>query len=169
MDLVKKYGKYLPIALLAFIFLQSMPFKFGLVENPTTPFIFENVGEFLGLAFYSTHGGVITGVIELIAVVLVILPATRAFGAIMALGVLTGAIFFHLTAIGIPVPVETACPTDPTATIEKLNGVCVEWDESLFLMAIIGWFAAVHIAWTNRASLPLIGGPTDTSEDATDA
>ena len=46
-------------------------------------------------------GRIGTGVIELIASILLLLPATVIFGAIMGLGLMAGAILSHLLVIGI--------------------------------------------------------------------
>jgi len=43
-----------------------------------------------------------SGIAELVAAVL-LLPATRALGALFGLGVISGAVFFHLTKLGIVV------------------------------------------------------------------
>ena len=45
-----------------------------------------------------------SGIVELIAVVLLIIPATRAIGGAMAVGVMAGAILSHLTFLGVAVP-----------------------------------------------------------------
>ena len=48
-------------------------------------------------------GRIVTGVLELIASVLILIPATTAIGAVLALGLMGGAIFFHITKLGISV------------------------------------------------------------------
>ena len=42
-----------------------------------------------------------TGVLELIASILLLLPKTTWFGALMTFGLMSGAVFSHLTIIGI--------------------------------------------------------------------
>lgn len=49
-------------------------------------------------------GRIGTGVVELIASVLLLVPRTAAFGAIVSLGVISGAIASHLTRLGIALP-----------------------------------------------------------------
>ncbi len=44
-----------------------------------------------------------SGISELIAAVLLILPKTRVYGALIGLGIISGAIFFHLTSLGIEI------------------------------------------------------------------
>ncbi len=78
----------------AFIMLQTLYFKFS--GAPESIYIFEKTG--LGDA-----GRIGTGVGELIASVLILIPATCWIGAIMAIGLMSGAIFSHLTIIGIEV------------------------------------------------------------------
>jgi uncharacterized membrane protein YphA (DoxX/SURF4 family) len=48
-------------------------------------------------------GRIGTGVAELIASVLLLIPRTTWAGAFLGLGVMSGAIFFHLTSLGIEV------------------------------------------------------------------
>ena len=51
--------------------------------------------------YYSTQIG--STVIELVASILLLIPRTTAFGALFALGTMSGTIFFHLTLLGIVV------------------------------------------------------------------
>jgi uncharacterized membrane protein YphA (DoxX/SURF4 family) len=44
-----------------------------------------------------------TGIAELIASVLILIPATTGIGALSGLGIMGGALFFHLTELGIVV------------------------------------------------------------------
>ena len=46
-------------------------------------------------------GRIGTGVFELIASILILIPRTTLLGALMGLGLMAGAIFFHLTKLGI--------------------------------------------------------------------
>ena len=48
-------------------------------------------------------GRIGSGIAELIAAILLLIPRTKVLGALMALGVISGAIFFHLTKLGIEV------------------------------------------------------------------
>ena len=49
------------------------------------------------------YGRIGIGVAELITAFLLVWPRTRAFGAVIGLGVISGALFFHLTKLGINV------------------------------------------------------------------
>jgi uncharacterized membrane protein YphA (DoxX/SURF4 family) len=46
-------------------------------------------------------GRIGTGVFELIASILILIPRTTLLGAFMGLGLMAGAIFFHLSKLGI--------------------------------------------------------------------
>ena len=78
----------------AYILLQTLRFKFG--AEPESVYIFTKVG-------MEPWGRIGSGVVELVASILILIPRTTAFGAIMAIGTMTGAIFFHLTKLGIEV------------------------------------------------------------------
>ena len=48
-------------------------------------------------------GRIGTGVMELIASILILIPRTTAVGALLAIGLMSGALFFHVTTLGIEV------------------------------------------------------------------
>ena len=78
----------------AYILLQTLRFKF--LGLPESVYIFTKVG-------MEPWGRIGSGVVELIAAILLLIPRTTAFGAALALGTISGAIFFHLTKLGIVV------------------------------------------------------------------
>jgi uncharacterized membrane protein YphA (DoxX/SURF4 family) len=78
--------------LAAIILLQTLYFKF--TAHP------QSVKLFTALDMES-WGRIGTGIFELIASVLLLIPRTTLLGAIMGLGLMSGAIFFHLTKLGI--------------------------------------------------------------------
>ena len=78
----------------AVILAQTLWFKF--TAAPESVYIFDKVG--LGAA-----GRIGSGVVELIAAILLAIPRTTWLGAILALGVMGGAIMSHLTVLGIVV------------------------------------------------------------------
>lgn len=143
MDKIKQNFHWVAIALIVTIFAQSFPFKFGLVESVTTDHIFTSVGEFIGWDLYSRYGGQMTAAIELLAILLLLREGTRHYGAVVATGLMIGAIFFHLTAIGISVPIEADCPLGITPP--EGFPVCTEQDPSLFVMAWIALASAVYL------------------------
>ncbi|CAN5462868.1 DoxX family protein [soil metagenome] len=78
----------------AIILLQTLYFKFGGAEESV--YIFTKTG-------MEPWGRIGSGIVELIASILLLWPTTIAFGALLALGTMSGAIFFHLTLLGIEV------------------------------------------------------------------
>lgn len=78
----------------AVILLQTLFFKFTASEESV--FIFSSIG-------MEPWGRIGTGVMELIAAVLLIIPRTIAIGALLAMGLMSGALFFHFTILGIEV------------------------------------------------------------------
>ncbi len=89
--------KYFPLALryiVAIILIQTLRFKF--TAHPDSVYIFSQVG-------LEPHGRIGIGVLELIAGMLLIIPKTIWLGATLTLGVIGGAIFMHLTQLGIEV------------------------------------------------------------------
>src|SRR4030095_8121772 len=78
----------------AALLFQTLYFKFtGAAESV---YIFSRLG-------LEPWGRIGSGVIELIATVLLLIPATAAVGALLALGVGGGAILSHLTRLGVVV------------------------------------------------------------------
>jgi hypothetical protein len=49
-------------------------------------------------------GRIGSGVVELIASIMILVPRTTVFGAILSVGTIGGAIFAHLTKLGITIP-----------------------------------------------------------------
>src|SRR5690349_1697763 len=80
--------------LAAGILLQTLFFKFSASEESV--YIFTTVGA-------EPWGRIGSGVVELIAAILLLSPSTAALGALLAMGVMAGAIMSHLTILGIEV------------------------------------------------------------------
>lgn len=80
--------------LIAGILLQTLFFKFTAAEESV--YIFTTVGA-------EPWGRIGSGILELIAAVLLLYPPTAALGALLALGVGAGALVSHLTLLGIAV------------------------------------------------------------------
>lgn len=89
-------------AVVAIILLQTLFFKFTGAKESV--YIFTTVGRWIGIDAMEPWGRIGSGVAELIASVLILLPSTVALGAIHSLGVIGGAIFFHLAVLGISLP-----------------------------------------------------------------
>jgi putative oxidoreductase len=80
--------------LIAAILFQTLFFKFTGAEE--SKFIFSTLG-------LEPWGRIGSGIAELIAVILVLVPRTITKGALLSLGVISGAILSHLTKLGIVV------------------------------------------------------------------
>ena len=112
----------------AVILLQTLYFKFS--AHPDSVAIFTAVGQ-------EPWGRIGSGVVELIASVLLFVPGLTAVGAALAVGVMSGAIFFHLTKLGI--------------VVNNDGG-------SLFALAVVVWVCSAFVLWLYRKTLPVIGG-----------
>ncbi len=132
-----------------FVFIQSLFFKFAGSEE--TKIIFDTIADWMaGISLFTAvaepfrlYGGITVGVVELIASILLLIPATRAWGALIGFGVISGAIFFHLfTPLGIVRVVDAAGNTDSGA---------------LFAMACGVWLCCAGLLWLEKRRLPFVG------------
>ena len=78
--------------LAALIMLQTLYFKFS--AQPESVHLFTTLG-------MEPWGRIGTGVLELIASILILYPRTTAYGAVLGMGLMAGALFFHFTKLGI--------------------------------------------------------------------
>jgi hypothetical protein len=109
------------------ILLQTLFFKFtGAAESV---YIFSTLGA-------EPWGRIGSGVVELIAAILLLVPATTTVGAALALAVITGAIFSHLTVLGLEVQGD--------------GGL-------LFSLAVTVFVASGLILLLRRAEIPFVG------------
>lgn len=108
--------------LAAIIMLQTLYFKFTGHEQSVKLFTMLNM---------EPWGRIGTGVGELIASILILIPATTAIGALIGLGLMSGAIFFHFTTLGI-----------------KFDG-----DYGLFIYGVIVWLCCLIIVVVKREQL----------------
>ena len=113
----------------AVILLQTLFFKFTGAKESV--YIFTTLG-------MEPWGRIGSGVAELIASILLLLPQTVVFGAILSLGVISGAIVFHLTKLGITLPL-------------------VDDHGELFALAIIVFVCSAVVLIMHRDELPLVG------------
>ncbi|NOT61168.1 MAG: DoxX family protein [Acidobacteria bacterium] len=118
--------------IVAAILFQTLYFKF--TAAPESVYIFSKLG-------MEPVGRIGSGVAELIAVVLLMIPACVPYGAILALGVISGAIASHLTKLGIVV-----INSDGTAD----GGL-------LFGLALIVFFGSLAVLWLHRTEIPVVG------------
>lgn len=78
----------------AVILLQTLFFKF--TAHPDSVYIFTQLG-------LEPGGRIGVGILELITAILLLIPRTAWLGALIGLGIISGAIFGHLTQLGINV------------------------------------------------------------------
>ena len=89
-----KIGTWALRILAALILLQTLFFKFSGAEESV--YIFSTLG-------MEPWGRIGSGVLELIASILILYPRTTFIGAALGAGLMSGAIFFHLTKLGLVV------------------------------------------------------------------
>ncbi|MEZ5524708.1 MAG: hypothetical protein R3E62_07050 [Pseudomonadales bacterium] len=136
---MKKFISWVLVLYICFVFIQSLFFKFaGSIE---TVIIFETIsnwmsGNFLSFLapFFKNYGGWAVGGAELLTSVLLLIPASRRIGAILALIIMSGAIFFHLaTPLGLDRIIDEAGNTDGGVLFFMACGV---WVSSLILILL---------------------------------
>jgi uncharacterized membrane protein YphA (DoxX/SURF4 family) len=76
----------------ALILLQTLYFKF--TAHPESVKLFTLIG-------MEPWGRIGTGILELIAGILLLIPRFTGYGALLGLVMMTGALYFHLTKIGV--------------------------------------------------------------------
>ena len=105
------------------IMLQTLYFKFS--AAPESVYIFSTVG-------MEPWGRIFVGVLELIASILILIPRTTAYGALIGIGVMTGAVFMHLTRLGIVVLNDSG---------------------KLFVMALVVLIACLVLVYQHRSTI----------------
>lgn len=78
----------------AVILLQTLYFKFTAAAESV--YIFSKLG-------MEPYGRIATGIFELVAAVLILMPRTTIFGALLGLGLMIGAVVSHIFVLGIEV------------------------------------------------------------------
>lgn len=115
--------------IVAVILLQTLFFKFTGAEESI--YIFSTLGA-------EPWGRIGSGIVELIASVLLLMPRTVWIGALLSLGTISGAIMGHLTKLGIRL------------TAVGDNG-------ELFALAVIVFIASAAILLIRRRQIPIVG------------
>ena len=118
--------------IVALILAQTLFFKF--TYAPETQVIFGERGGY--------PAAIAVGFVELLCVVLLLVPRTAVFGAALALLVISGALFTHLTSLGVQV-------VNP-ATGESDGGL-------LFALAVVVAAGSALVLVLRRQQLPLLG------------
>jgi putative oxidoreductase len=116
--------------IVAIILLQTLFFKFTGAEE--SRYIFSTLMGAENEAF----GRIGSGVVELVAVVLLFIPSMTWLGAVLALGTMAGAIFSHLTKLGV--------------VVKDDGGL-------LFILANVVLIASAVLLYLNRADVPILG------------
>ena len=108
----------------AVILLQTLFFKFTGSEESV--YIFSTLG-------MEPFGRIGSGIVELIAAILILIPRTTLLGALIGMGVMFGAIFSHIFVLGIEV---------------KNDG------GTLFILAIITFICCTVLVFKNKSKIP---------------
>jgi len=116
------------------ILLQTLFFKFTAAEESV--YIFTTLGRFVGLGGVEPWGRIGSGIVELAASILLLVPATASIGAVLTIGVMAGAIASHLLILGIEV---------------KGDGGL------LFALALVAFTGSLIVLALRRAQLPVVG------------
>ena len=113
--------------IVAVILFQTLFFKFAGAEESI--YIFTTLG-------MEPWGRIGSGIAELIAVIMLLIPSTVTTGAILSLGVISGAIMSHLTRLGI--------------VVKDDGGL-------LFGLAVTVFVLSLAILLIRRSQIPIIG------------
>ena len=108
----------------AVIFLQTLYFKFTGANESI--YIFTTLG-------IEPYGRIGSGIVEFITTILILMPRTTLLGAIMGLGVVTGAILSHLFVLGIEVQNDGG---------------------TLFILAIITFLCCAFLVFQHKNKIP---------------
>jgi len=97
-------SKFNPSTVLSFALAAGFVF-FGVQKFGAENIVFETLAERSGLSVFEPGVRIFTGIAELITAAFLVIPKTRFTGALAGLGLLAGAIGFHLSPwLGINVP-----------------------------------------------------------------
>lgn len=110
----------------AVILVQTLFFKF--TGAPESVYIFTKVG----MEPWGRYG---SGVVELIASILLLTCRFTWAGALLAMGVISGAIVFHLTVLGL--------------VVQDDHGL-------LFGLAVTVWVTSAIVVWLHRDQIPYL-------------
>jgi len=113
--------------IVALILIQTLRFKF--TAHPDSVYIFEQVG-------LEPVGRLGIGIAELISAILILIPRTVWLGALLTMGIIGGAIFMHLTNLGIEVRGD--------------GGL-------LFMTAVVTFLLATVLLFIYKEQIPLLG------------
>jgi putative oxidoreductase len=107
----------------AIILFQTLFFKFTGAEESI--YIFQKLG-------VEPWGRWFSGVVELIAGMMLLIPTLRVLGALVASGIMAGAILSHLTVLGV--------------VVQDDGGL-------LFTLALVVFFSSLVLVWLEKVTL----------------
>ena len=126
---VLKVADWILRIVVAVILLQTLFFKFSGAKESV--YIFSTLGA-------EPWGRIGSGVVELLASVLLLVPRTAVIGAILSLGTICGALMAHLTRLGI-----------------KLTAVGDHGE--LFGLAVTVFVLSLIVVYVHRREIPIVG------------
>lgn len=106
------------------ILVQTLYFKFTAAEESV--YIFQTLG-------IEPFGRIGSGVVELIASILILIPRTTLLGALLGLGTMLGAIFSHIFVLGIEVQNDGG---------------------TLFILAVVTLLSCLLLVYAERNKIP---------------
>jgi len=115
----------------AALLFQTLFFKFSGAKESV--YIFSTLG-------MEPWGRIGIGVLELIATIFLLVPRTVVYGAALSLGVISGALFLHLTRLGIALR-------------------AVDDHGELFALAAVVFICSAGVLLMHRHELPVVHGP----------
>jgi len=110
----------------AVILLQTLFFKFS--AAPESVYIFSTLG-------LEPYGRIGLGIVELVVAILLLIPKTTWLGGLLGVGIMSGALFSHLTKLGVAVQGDGG---------------------TLFILALITFVFCVILLWKNRKDIPFL-------------
>ena len=113
--------------IIALILIQTLRYKF--TAHPDSVYIFSKIG-------MEPFGRIGIGVLELISAILILFTRTIWLGSLLTIGLMTGAIFMHLTLIGIEVKND--------------GGMLFYTALSVFLLSLV-------VLFDQRKNIPILG------------
>ena len=117
--------------LAAIILLQTLYFKF--TGAPESVYIFTKLDA-------EPWGRYLSGTMELFAGIMILIPRTVIYGAILSLGVISGALVAHLTVLGIVLTIDG----------QSDHG-------SLFALAVTVFVSSLVVIFLHRKEIPVLG------------
>lgn len=124
--MITKVLPWIARLLAAVILLQTLFYKFSAANESV--YIFSTLHA-------EPWGRIGSGVLELIASLLILVPRTTAWGALLGLGLMGGAILSHIFVLGL--------------VVQDDGGL-------LFIYALLVFICCLYLVWTYRRSLPVL-------------